>query len=209
MTEAPEPRSEYDELFPRASGDAPEAIEAEGVRHAFRRAARPYLSSPVSWLVWSVALPAAALLTPVFRRAGREAGVVLLWSGAVLIGGAVEGALILRARRGRADSPLGAWAMRSQGNLSLVAVLLSAVLLWLGAPELLPGLWLLLLGHSLFSLGGLAFPPMRHAGLLYQLGGLLALVPGSRPLWAFAAATFLGNLRIALGIIAARRRPAS
>ena len=93
--------------------------------------------------------------------------------------------------------------------LSLVAVALSGLLVWIDGAEFLPALWLLLLGHNLFSLGGLAFPPMRLAGLLYQAGGLAALVPGSRPLWAMAAATALGNFWIGWGIVrerAARRK---
>ena len=62
------------------------------------------------------------------------------------------------------------------------------------------GLWLLLLGHSFFALGGLAFAPMRFAGIVYQLGGVAALVPGVRSLTAFAIATAIGNLWIGLGV---------
>ncbi len=96
--------------------------------------------------------------------------------------------------------------MRAQGNLSLVAVLLSGLLVWLDAARFLPSLWLLLLGHNLFSLGGLAFPPMRFAGLLYQAGGVVALAPGRTSLWAMAAATALGNLWIGWGIVRAEGR---
>jgi len=136
----------------------------------------------------------------------REAGVTILWSVAILVGGAIEGLTILRQQRRRGRSSLGGWAMRAQGNLSLVAVALSALLLWIDGARFLPGLWLLLLGHNFFALGGLAFPPMRLAGIFYQAGGLAALVPGSRPLWAMAAATALGNLWIGLGIVRARAR---
>lgn len=125
---------------------------------------------------------------------------------AILVGGAVEGLTILRQQRRRGRSSLGAWAMRAQGNLSLVAVALSALLIWIDAMSYLPGLWLLLLGHNFFSLGGLAFPAMRLAGILYQAGGLAALIPGSEPLWAMAAATALGNFWIGLGIVRARAR---
>jgi O-antigen ligase len=96
--------------------------------------------------------------------------------------------------------------MRAQGNLSLVAVVLSALLFWIDAARFLPALWLLLLGHNLFSLGGLAFPPMRFAGLLYQAGGLAAFLPGARPLWAMAAATALGNFWIGWGIVREKER---
>jgi hypothetical protein len=176
------------------------------VRRAFRSAASAYLSSPLPWFAWAILLPAAALLTPTASASAREAGVTILWSAAILVGGAIEGGTILRQRRRRGGSALGSWAMRAQGNLSLVAVTLSGLLIWIGAERYLPGLWLLLLGHNFFALGGLAFAPMRIAGVLYQAGGLAALLPGSQPLWALAAATALGNAWIGLGIVRERAR---
>lgn len=176
------------------------------VRDAFRAAADPYLSAPLPWFVWALLLPAAALATPFALLQAREPGVTVLWSLAILLGGTVEGLTILRQQRRRGRSSLGGWAMRAQGNLSLVAVALSGVLFWLEGARFLAALWLLLLGHNLFSLGGLAFPPMRLAGLLYQAGGLAALVPGSRPLWAMAAATALGNFWIGWGVVRKRAR---
>ena len=193
-------------MFGDAREDERSAAAAVAVRRAFRDAASPYLSSPLPWFSWAVILPAAALLTPTALAAFREIGVIVLWSLAILVGGAIEGATILRRSRRRGRSPLGGWAMRAQGNLSLVAVLLSGLLLWIDAARWLPGLWLLLLGHSFFALGGLAFAPMRVAGIVYQLGGLAALVPGSQPLWAMAAATALGNFWIGLGIARDRAR---
>lgn len=190
--------SEYDEFF--GGEDERSAAQAAAVRLAFRDAARPYLSSPLPWFAWALILPAAALATPLVAKSAREAGVTILWSLAILVGGTIEGITILRRRERRSRSALGAWAMRAQGNLSLVAVLLSGLLVWLDAAHFLPALWLLLLGHNLFALGGLAFPPMRVAGILYQLGGLAAVVPGSRPLWAMAAAAALGNFWIGWGI---------
>jgi hypothetical protein len=121
----------------------------------------------------------------------------------ILLGGAVE---ILNIRRGQQTgrSTLAAWVLRLQGNLSFVALLLSAVLIWQDLAWVLPGLWLLLLGHSFYMLGGFAFEPFRVAGLIYQLGGLLALWPtllgNNSPLLVFAAATFLGNLWIGIGV---------
>ena len=44
---------------------------------------------------------------------------------------------------------------------SVVALLLSVVALWQGIAWVLPGIWLLLLGHSLSTLGGLASSAMR------------------------------------------------
>jgi hypothetical protein len=95
-------------------------------------------------------------------------------------------------------------------NLSFVALALSAVLIWQDLAWVLPGLWLLLLGHSFYMLGGFAFEPFRVAGLVYQIGGLLALWPtllGTHsPLLVFAAATFLGNLWIGIGVWRQARR---
>ena len=90
--------------------------------------------------------------------------------------------------------------MRSQANLSAAAVVLSAALLFAGEGRLLPTLWLLLLGHSLYGLGGLVFQPLRTAGLLYQLGGLVALLLVARSDVVFAATTALGNLWVAHAI---------
>lgn len=100
--------------------------------------------------------------------------------------------------------------LRIQGNLSLVALALSVLLVWQNLAWALPGLWLLLLGHSLYLLGGLAFPPMRTCGVVFQLGGALALWPGLDPLMAFAAATAAGNLWMALQVwrLGRERRPA-
>jgi hypothetical protein len=200
----PSPQSEYDGLFGDPDEEERSAAEAVAVRRAFRTAASPYLSTPLPWFCWALVLPAAALLTPLALAFAREAGVVILWSGAILVGGSIEGVTILRRRSRRGRSSLGAWAMRAQGNLSLVAVLLSGLLIWLDAARFLPGLWLLLLGHNLYSLGGLAFAPMRAAGMVYQLGGLVALIPGSPPLWAMAAATAFGNAWIGWGILRSR-----
>ncbi|MEZ5314435.1 MAG: hypothetical protein R2862_12790 [Thermoanaerobaculia bacterium] len=195
----PAPRSEYDPLF--EAEPSPETVADDlAVERAFATASRPYLSSPWSWFAWAVILPLAALGTPWADRLTHGVGVAVLWTAAIVLGGSIEGLFLVRQRQRRQRSRWSAWAMRLQGNLSLVAVALSAVLLWIDAAELLPGLWLLLLGHSLFALGGLAFRPMRTAGILYQLGGVVALVPGSPALEAFAVATALGNLWIGIGV---------
>src|SRR6186713_1072916 len=195
--------SEYDPIFERETSPAVVADEEAALR-AFRAASRPYLSSPYSWFSWAIVLPGAALATPKVAALHRELGVAVLWVAAILLGGAVEGLFLWRHRH-RSRTRLASWAMRLQGNLSLVAVALSAVLLWADEPQLLPGLWLLLLGHSLFGLGGLAFAPMRFAGIVYQLGGVAALVPGVSSLTAFAIATAIGNLWIGLGVLRSDR----
>jgi hypothetical protein len=127
----------------------------------------------------------------------------------ILLGGMVEIVGIRRnARRFDQEttgSTLAAWVLRLQGNLSFVAIVLSALLVWQDLAWVLPGLWLLLLGHSFYMLGGLAFPPFRTCGLLYQLGGLVALWPNGNPLLAFAAATAVGNLWMGIGILRAQR----
>jgi hypothetical protein len=194
--------SEYDPLIPDpvVSED-----DLEPVRERFRRASGPYLRSPWSWLAWALVLPAAAFATPTAAGIGGPAGVLVTWSVAILAGGAVEVAAILGAG-GRAErTPLAAWVLRLQGNLSLVALALSALALWQGMPWALPGIWLLLLGHSFYLLGGLAFPPMRTCGVVFQVGGLAALWPGFNPLLVFALATAAGNLWMAVQVWRARR----
>ncbi len=195
--------SEYDPVFGgKAREIEPAASDLGTVRALFAAASRPYLSSPLPWFFWALVLPAAALATEPIARAKGAPGVLGLWSGAILIGGAVEAFFLYRNRRQLGGgSPLGSWAMRLQGNLSLVAVALSIALLFAERSDLLPGLWLLLLGHSLFTLGSLAFRPQRTAGIVYQLGGAVALFPGAPALLAFAVATALGNLWIAIGVM--------
>lgn len=200
--------SEYEPAFGGEESGA--AADLDAARSLFATASRPYLASPVPWALWALLLPGAALATSRVARLAGPAGVLGLWSVVIVLGGSVEAGFLWRNRRRYGASRLGGWAMTVQGNLSLVAVTLSAVCLALGQPRLLPGLWLLLLGHSLFALGGLAFAPQRVAGVVYQLGGALALVgalvPGVVPeLAVFAAASFLGNAWIALGVHRARR----
>jgi len=187
--------SEYDSLFTpsRTAED-----DLEPVREYFRAASRPFLRTPWSWFSWAVLLPAAALATGgVFRTFG-FAGVLFTWSAVILFGGGVEIFAIRRAAAAGGhtggNTPLAAWVLRVQGNLSLVAVALSALLVWQDLSWALPGIWLLLLGHSFYMLGGLAFPPFRTCGILYQLGGLASLWPGGAPLAIFAATTAAGNL---------------
>lgn len=192
--------SEYDPL--RSSIDDPLAEnDLERVEKYFQAASRPYLSQPWSWLSWAAILPSAALATPRIHRDTGAVGVLLLWSIAVIVGGLFEAFQIARARRGgTVTSTLAGWVLRAQGNLSLVAVLLSIVLVWRDQTWLLPGLWLLLLGHSLFTLGGLAARALRTGGLLYQLGGVLAIWPHGQGGLIFAAATLVANLWIAASI---------
>jgi len=196
--------SEYEPLFTpsRAAED-----DLEPVREYFRAASRPFLRTPWSWFSWAVLLPVAALATPGALRAFGFVGVLLTWSAVILLGGGLEMAAIRRAGGGGGSStPLAAWVMRLQGNLSLVAVALSALLVWQDVAWALPGVWLLLLGHSFYMLGGLSFPPFRTCGILYQVGGLAALWPGGAPLAVFAAATAAGNLWMGIAVWRERRQ---
>jgi len=186
--------SEYDVLgSPPADGE-----DLVRVQELFFEAARPYVAFPWSWLGWAVILPLAALLTRPVAARHDASGVLLLWSGAVLAGGLVE---VLGIRRGQGQhgrSSLGRWVLRVQGNLSLVAVLLSVAAVVTGQTVLLPGIWLLLLGHSFYSVGGLAFPPFRRLGLAWQAAGAVALWPGLvDPLMALAVVAFGGGLWMA------------
>jgi hypothetical protein len=150
--------SEYDPVFGgRAAAGEADASDLATVRALFAAASRPYLSSPWPWFVWALLLPGAALATAAALRRGGAPGVLGLWSGTILLGGAAEMLFVYRSRRrvGR-GSPLSSWAMTLQGNLSLVAVALSIALVVAERGDLLPGLWLLVLGHSLFTLGARA-----------------------------------------------------
>ncbi|HEV8578272.1 MAG TPA: hypothetical protein VGX68_04255 [Thermoanaerobaculia bacterium] len=189
--------SEYEPLFdPAPTG----ADDLEPVRDRFRAASRPFLRSPWSWFTWAALLPAAAFATPLAFRLGGASGVLFLWSGVILLGGAVEMLAIRRSGHKGSGGTLAAWVLRLQGNLSLVALVLSVLLVWQDLAWALPGLWLLLLGHSFYMLGGLAFPPLRACGILYQLGGLAALWPGGSPLAVFALATAAGNVWMGIGV---------
>jgi hypothetical protein len=190
--------SEYEPLF--QSSRTPED-DLEPVREIFRAASRPFLRSPWSWFSWAVLLPAGALATPGVHRAFGPVGVLFAWAGVILLGGVVELAAIRRSGVGiGGGTPLAAWVLRLQGNLSLIAVALSALLVWQGVAWAIPGVWLLLLGHSFYMLGGFAFEPFRTCGILYQIGGLAALWPGGAPLLAFALAAAAGNLWVGIAV---------
>ena len=174
--------------------------DLERVRSLFERASRPYLSQPWSWLAWALILPTASLATPTVAGRGGPIGVLVLWSLAILAGGLIEAIQILRNRDLGSANTLSPWVLRAQGNLSLVAVVISVALVWQGAGWLLPGLWLLLLGHSLYTLGGMAFGPLRAGGLIYQVGGLVTLLPLHLETRVFALTTFAANVWIAWSI---------
>ena len=203
------PGSEYDPIFtaPAGADGGPLEDDLEPVRERFRNASRPFLRSPWPWFAWAFLLPAVALATPLAARLFGPAGVLLVWSATILLGGAVEALAIWRAGGRAARTPLAGWVLRVQGNLSLVALGLSAVLLWQDLPQLVPAVWLLLLGHSFYVIGGLSFPPFRTCGVIFQLGGVAALWPSWDPLIAFAVAVAIGSLWLAVGIL--RERPAS
>ncbi|HVS04027.1 MAG TPA: hypothetical protein VMT16_14775 [Thermoanaerobaculia bacterium] len=193
---------EYEPLFHRRD-EAGEDLDR--VRDLFAAASEAYLSFPWSWMVWALLLPAAALATTEVALRWGWAGGLALWSLTILAGGAVELLGIRRGQRRARSSPLAGWVLNVQGNLSLVALLLSLALIAVGATAALPGLWLLLLGHSFYAQGGLAFPPFRGYGLWLQLGGAVALWPrGVDPLVVFAAVTFAGNLWIGWSLWRAR-----
>jgi hypothetical protein len=196
--------SEYDPIPPRAPLTT-EPSDLERVQARFENASDGYLRSPWSWWAWSLILPAAALLSrEVYPLAGPRA-VLFLCSFFILCGGLIEGAIILTGSRTEARTPLAGWVLRTQGNLSLVAVALSALLFWQGLAEFVPAVWLLLVGHSFYGIGKLSFQPLHTAGLILQAGGLAALVPGIDGFVAFAGFTFAGCAWIGLGVYRRRR----
>jgi len=191
--------SEYDPVFARGS-EAEDDLDT--VRVIFARASAPFTRSPWSWWTWAALLPAVALATrPLLARYG-PTGPILAWCSIIILGGIVEMSVV-KSAAGAQQTTLATWAVRSQANLSFVGVVISAALVWYGRAGALPGVWLLLLGHSFLLLGGLAYRPFRRAGWIYQLAGLGALLPGQDGLVWFAAATALGNLSIGLSVRAA------
>lgn len=191
--------SEYDPLFASATAKD-ERDDLEPVRERFLAASKPYLRAFWTWAAWALILPAAAFLTPAALAFRGPRGVLFLWSIAILLGGAVEFVAIRKAGRSAPSSGLARWALRAQGNLSFVAVLLSGLLFWQDAAWAVPGVWLLLLGHSFYILGGISFVPFRRYGLIYQIGGFAALWPGGAPLLVLALTLFLGNLWMAWAV---------
>jgi hypothetical protein len=177
----------YDPMFSRAERDD---SDLDAARKLFSAAGRPYLRSPWSWFAWAALLPLAALLTP-FAASRGVVAVLGLWSAVVVVGGLIELLAILGRRE--ASTGLAAWVLRGQGNLSLVATALSVLLVVVDRAWALPAVWLLLLGHSLAFVGGLASAALRRAGAVYQIAGFLALAPPLKPLWLLAGATLLGN----------------
>ena len=189
--------AEYDPLL---AARAEPGEDLQRARDLFAAASRPFLASPWTWLAWAIVLPATALATPLVLSAWGGFAVLGLWSGAILVGGAVELGGMRRGARRHQRTALAGWALSVQGNLSLVAVALSGAALLAGQARLLPGIWLLLLGHSFFLLGSLAFPPFRFYGLIYQAAGAIALWPALDSLLVFAVATALGNLWMAWSV---------
>lgn len=191
--------SEYDPLRPRPplSGGA---SDLDSVQALFSRAAAGYLHSPWPWLCWALVLPGAALLTADVASAGGPLAVLLLWSVVILLAGAVEAVSMWRSRKSVVPSDITHWVFRGQGNLSLIAIVLTAALAWQRAYDFLPAVWLLLIGHSFFAVGGLASSALKRGGLLYQAGGILSLLPWFDSLTVFAATTALANATIAASL---------
>jgi hypothetical protein len=201
--------TEYDPVPPRPVLET-EPSDLEQAQSLFSAAAGGYLRSPWSWWAWSLILPAASLATRPVAAAAGPLAVLLLWSVAILAGGLVEGVLIVGARRAASRSQLSGWVLSGQGNLSLVAIALSALLVWRGLAQYVPAVWLLVVGHSFFAVGGLSFRPLRSAGLGLQAAGIAALLPGLDSLVVFALGTFGACAWIGAAVRrAGRGRPAS
>ncbi len=197
--------SEYDPLRPRhpLSG---EASDLDKVQTLFAGAASGYLSSPWPWVCWAIVLPVAGVMTAEVAGVGGALAVLLLWSLAILFGGAFEALAMRRSRRAAVRSDITRWVFRGQGNLSLIAIVLTAALVWQRMYDFLPAVWLLLIGHSFFAVGGLASSALRRGGLLYQLGGVVSLLPWFESLAAFAVTTAVANGTIAMSLFLRRRR---
>lgn len=197
--------SEYDPIVPLGEL-SPEPSDLDRVRELFERSADRFVRSPWSWVLWAAVFAGAALATRTVHAAAGGWSVVVLWSTAILAGGAVEAVLYARAGSGLKPSRLARWVLRSQANLSLVGIALSVYLVWRGEAMALPGVWLLILGHSFWAHGGLGFAAFRGAGALYQIGGVAALTPWVDPLVALAVAVAAGNLWLAAAVWRRARR---
>lgn len=197
--------SEYDPVRPRQPLSS-EGSDLEIVQDLFGQASSGYLKSPWPWLAWAVVLPTTALITPAVAAAAGPPEVLLLWSLAIVIGGVVEGLALRRSKGSRSGSDLTRWVFRAQGNLSLIAVTLTAVLVFQELYRFVPAVWLLLIGHSFFAIGGLASQTLRRGGLIYQAGGLLSMYPRFDSLMVFALTTALANAMIAVSLWRSRRR---
>lgn len=194
--------SEYDPLRPRTLLSA-DASDLDKARSLFARASSGYLKSPVPWLAWAIILPGTALLTP-HVEAAVDTGplaVLFLWSVAILVGGAVEGLAMRRSRKNAPRSEISSWVFKAQGNLSLIAIALTVVVVVNGVYRYLPGIWLLLIGHSFFAIGGLASNALRRSGLIYQAGGTISLLPWLDSLTVFAVTTAIANLSVAIALL--------
>ena len=153
------------------------------------------------------------------RRCGAARGpaaVLLLWSGTILAGGAVEAAAFLRHRRAGgtaasaapARSPAGCcasratprwWRWRCRRRWSGT-----------GTRRCCPASGSSSSATRSTRWAGWRCPPFKPYGLLLQVGGLAALLPGTPAFAIFAAATGLGNLGMAYAVWRARRHaPAS
>ncbi len=195
--------SEYD-AFLGPSKPSLESSHLDVVRAHFREASLPYTSSPLPWFAWAIVLPASAFATPFVAERFSWIGVLLQWSLTILLGGAFEIGSMRQQRGPLVSRAISSWVFGVQANLSLVAIALSCLLLWQQAAWALPGLWLLLLGHSFAAFGGLSFPGLRQMGLLYQLGGFIALWPSGHPLLVLGLTTFVANMWMATTVL--RRR---
>ena len=196
--------SEYDPIRPRqplAGG----ASDLDTVQALFSRAAAGYLHSPWPWLSWAIVLPFAALMTADVAAGGGPIAVLLLWSATILLAGAVEAVTMWRSRKALVPSDITRWVLKGQGNLSLIAIAITAAMAWHRMYDFLPAVWLLLIGHSFFSIGGLSSNALKRGGVLYQVGGVISLLPWFGSLSVFAATTALANLTIAVSLWLRRR----
>ncbi len=187
---------EYEPIFfTRKSKDSKEIRDDLSiVQHLFKNAAQPFLSTPWGWLGWSIILPSSLLLTPVVNLKSGLRGIILLWSFSVLLGGIIE-ITAIRNSRYKNISNLSGWAYSIQGNLSLVGLALTSLLIF-SSPRIIPSLWLLIIGHSFYSLGSLADNILKYVGIYYQVMGIFTIF--THPLYISAFAFFSANITLFL-----------
>jgi hypothetical protein len=134
-----------------------------------------------------------------------SAAWLFVWLAAAAAGAAVAvTGIVLKARR------LGVPLFSAPGRKfalgflpPLVAgAILTAAVYYVGAPQLLPGLWLLLFGAAVLAAGALSVPPVPVMGACFMALGVVALVaPASWGTWLLGLG--FGAVHIGFGILIA------
>jgi hypothetical protein len=155
--------------------DLREQIEA--IQKGLRRVGREMVLSSSQALVRGLfVLVACGLSLLLLNRPWWQMG--LLWSVAALLAAAVEALLYLRLVAkcpGKFITGVEWQLLKCEGLLIVVGAVLSTVLVLRGQGDLLPGLWMLLVGMGYVVTGLFSFSDTWILGLCSCVGGAIAL----------------------------------